>query len=56
MRQLMKPIRPQLDSLRQSGRRQILDLLTPAQRERFQARMKAEQEKAPARRNPHCDS
>ncbi len=56
MRRLMKPIRPQLDSLRQSGRRQILDLLTPAQRERFQARVKAEQEKAPARRNPHCDS
>lgn len=56
MRRIMKPVRPQLDSLRQEGRRHMSDLLTPEQRERFQARLKTEQTRTPAtRRTIQCD-
>jgi Spy/CpxP family protein refolding chaperone len=36
--EFLAPIRPQLDSLRATGRREMLELLTPAQRTRLETR------------------
>lgn len=41
---VMKPVRPQLDSIRQAAHQQVLQVLTPAQREKLERR-KAEMEK-----------
>lgn len=38
MRALMDPLKPQADSLREAGQEQMLRILTPEQRERFNAR------------------
>lgn len=37
---LMKPMRPQLDSIRESAHRQVLQVLTAPQREKLEARRK----------------
>lgn len=41
---VMKPVKPQLDSIRQSAHQQVLQVLTPAQREKLEQR-KQEMEK-----------
>lgn len=48
---LMKPVRPALDSIKASAHQQVLQLLTPAQREKLEQR-KAEQEKRETDRHP----
>jgi len=47
---VMKPVRPQLDSIRQAAHQQVLQILSPAQRERLELRRKQmEQEQADKR-------
>lgn len=41
MRALMDPLKPQADSIRDAGQAQMLRILTPEQRERFEARRAA---------------
>ena len=42
---VMKPVRPQLDSIRNAAHKQVLALLTPTQRERLELRRAEEQRK-----------
>ena len=37
---VMKPVRPQLDSIRQAAHQQVLQVLTPTQREKLERRRK----------------
>lgn len=37
---VMKPVRPQLDSIREAAHKQVLQVLTPAQREKLERRRK----------------
>ena len=46
---VMKPVKPQLDSIRQAANQQVLQLLTPAQREKLERR-KQEMEKREGKR------
>ena len=42
---VMKPVRPQLDSIRKAAHKQVLALLTPTQREKLELRRAEEQRK-----------
>lgn len=52
---VMKPVRPALDSIKASAHQQVLQLLTPGQREQLELR-KQEQEKREAERRQQAAS
>ena len=50
---VMKPVRPQLDSIRQAAHQQVLQVLTPPQRDKLELRKK-EMEKRENEKRPHA--
>lgn len=51
MRALMNQVKPQADSIREAGQEQMLRIMTPAQRARFEARRTAIEAKRKAERD-----
>src|SRR5437868_11173734 len=46
---VMRPVKPQLDSVRKSAHQQVLQVLTPAQREKLERRVKEAEQRESAR-------